>query len=208
MTTMDIQALNHLNPELKQNILDHSSIVSIHENSELLREGQYIKVIPLVISGLIKVYTKHDDKELLLYYIQPEESCIMSFSACLKNNPSQVFAKTEEDTQTILLPVDKVKDWIKVYPELNTLFFQQYNVRYTDLLETIHHVLFDKMDKRLLDYLTNKVNITGKNPLTMSHREIANDLGSAREVISRVMKKLEHEGYIEQHAKQIKLRRI
>lgn len=203
--TSNIKALGLLHPHLEEQIQLHSTIVDLEDQTEILRVGQYIKVIPIVIEGLIKVYTKHEEKELLLYYVQPNESCIMSFSASLKNDPSQIFAKTEEQTKALLLPVNKVQEWIKEYPELNVLFFQQYNMRYNDLLETIHHVLFDKMDKRLYDYLKNKVEITGKNPLTMSHRAIANDLGTAREVISRVMKKLEHEHFIKQYAKQIEV---
>lgn len=203
MTTTDIDVLGLIHPELKEELITHSTLTELEGKTEILRQGQYIKVIPIVLEGLIKVYTKHEDKELLLYYVQPKESCIMSFSASLKNEPSQIFAKTEEGTKALLLPVEKVKHWIKDYPELNTLFFQQFNMRYTDLLDTIHHVLFQKMDIRLYDYLKHKVEVTGKNPISISHRAIANDLGTAREVISRVMKKLEHEEFIKQEAKQI-----
>lgn len=205
MITANIDTLGIIHPELKTQLLAHASLVNLEGETEILRQGQYIKVIPIVLEGLIKVYTKHDAKELLLYYVQPNESCIMSFSASLKNQPSQIFAKTEESTKALLLPVNKIQEWIKSYPELNTLFFQQFNLRYTDLLDTIHHVLFEKMDKRLYDYLKNKVEVTGKNPLLISHRAIANDLGTAREVISRVMKKLEHEGSIKQEAKHIEV---
>lgn len=182
-------ALAHLDPELAQQIISHSTTLDISKNTEILRDGQYVKVIPIVLEGLIKVFTRHEDKELLLYYIQPNESCIMSFAAGLKNQPSRVFAITEEDTQALLLPIDKVTQWIKQFPDINTLFFQQYNIRYSELLDTINHVLFHKMDTRLFNYLKEKSRLTGKNPIKISHRQIANELGTAREVISRVMKK-------------------
>ena len=200
-----LSALSHLNPNLLKEVKDAALVKEIDKNVEILREGQYVKVVPIVLDGLIKVFTRHEEKELLLYYIKPDESCIMSFASSLKNEPSKIFAVTEEDTTALLLPVDKVIKWTKQFPGFNTLFFQQYNLRYSELLDTIHHVLFDKMDKRLYDYLQEKISLTKKNPLKISHRQIANELGTAREVISRVAKKLEHEGKLKQHSDGIEL---
>jgi CRP/FNR family transcriptional regulator len=197
--------LPHLSSELLNEIDLVSSIKYLPANTEILREGQYVKVIPIVISGLIKIFTRYDDKELLLYYIKPEESCIMSFSAGLKNEPSKVVAVTEEDTTIIILPIDKVIKWTKQFTDFNTLFFQQYNLRYSELLDTIQHVLFDKMDVRLYNFIKERVELTNKNPLQISHRQIANEIGTAREVISRTMKKLETEGKVKQHSNSIEL---
>ncbi|MCP9746634.1 Crp/Fnr family transcriptional regulator [Lacihabitans sp. CS3-21] len=197
--------LPNLSIALQEQITNNSALVEIPADTEILREGQYVKVIPLVLEGLVKVFTKYEDKELLLYYIQPNESCIMSFTASLKNEPSKVYAITDENCKLLLLPVDKVAQWIGEFPDLNNLFFQQYNLRYSDLLETINQLLFDKMDKRLLDYLKEKVALTKKNPLKISHRQIASELGTAREVISRVMKKLEQEAKVKQLSTTIEL---
>lgn len=199
------KALAHLNPDLVSEIISSALTKEIPRDNEILRKGQYVKVIPIVVEGLIKVFTRHEDKELLLYYIRPSESCIMSFAASIKNEPSEVFAITEEDTTALLLPVDKVAIWTKQFPDINALFFQQYNLRYSELLDTIHHVLFYKMDKRLFDYLQEKASITKNNPLKMSHRQIANELGTAREVISRTMKKLETEKLVKQHSNGIEI---
>ena len=190
--------LPNLSQALQDQISKNSALVEIPAETEILREGQYVKVIPLVLESLVKVFTKYEDKELLLYYIQPNESCVMSFTASLKNEPSKVYAITDENCKLLLLPVDKVAKWIGEFPDLNNLFFQQYNLRYSDLLETINQLLFDKLDKRLLDYLKEKVALTKKNPIKISHRQIASELGTAREVISRVMKKLEQEAKIKQ----------
>jgi len=199
------KALANMNPDLVSEIMATSTTKEIPRDTEILREGQYVKVIPIVEKGLIKVFTRNEEKELLLYYIKPNESCIMSFAASLKNEPSKVFAVTEEDTTALLLPADKVSRWIKQFPDINTLFFHQYNIRYGELLDTINQLLFDKMDKRLFTYLHEKVNLTNKNPLKISHRQIANELGTAREVISRVMKKLENEGKVKQHTNSIEI---
>jgi CRP/FNR family transcriptional regulator len=197
--------LPNLSQALCDQITNNSALVEIPAETEILREGQYVKVIPLVLEGLVKVFTKYEDKELLLYYIQPNESCVMSFTASLKNEPSKVYAITDENCKLLLLPVDKVAQWIGEFPDLNNLFFQQYNLRYSDLLETINQLLFDKMDKRLLDYLKEKVELTKKNPLKISHRQIASELGTAREVISRVMKKLEREAKVKQFSTAIEI---
>jgi CRP/FNR family transcriptional regulator, anaerobic regulatory protein len=197
--------LPNLSIALQEQITNNATLVEIPADTEILREGQYVKVIPLVLEGLVKVFTKYEDKELLLYYIQPNESCVMSFTASLKNEPSKVYAITDENCKLLLLPVDKVAQWIGEFPDLNNLFFQQYNLRYSDLLETINQLLFDKMDKRLLDYLKEKVSLTKKNPLKISHRQIASELGTAREVISRVMKKLEQEAKVKQLSTTIEL---
>jgi CRP/FNR family transcriptional regulator len=194
-----------LSSALSSEILENSSIVEIPEKIEVIREGQYVKAVPIVTSGLIKVYTRHEDKELLLYYIQPGESCIMTFDACLKNLPSKVYATTEKKSEVLLMSSENVFRWMREYPELNSLFFLQYNIRYSDLLNMINQLLFEKMDTRILEYLKAKLKINDKNPIKISHRQIANDLGTAREVVSRVMKKLEHEGKVKQLATEIKI---
>lgn len=206
---MDVaQSLSYLNPQLVSKIQEASVQKEISKNTEILHEGQFIKVIPIVLEGLIKVYTRYEDRELLLYYIRPNESCIMSFSASIQNEPSQIFAETEEDTIALLLPVNEVAKWIVQFPDINTLFFKQYKQRYGELLDTIHHVLFNRMDVRLYDYLKTKVVLRSENPLKISHQQIANELGTVREVISRVMKKLEMEGLIKQNASTIKILKL
>lgn len=194
-----------LSSQLQQLIFENSKLVDIPAGSEVMREGQYISAIPILTKGLVKVFSRHDDKELLLYYIKPFESCIMTFDASLNNAPSRVYASTEENSSVILMPVDKVFNWMKEYPELNRLFFHQYNVRYSELIEMINQILFDKMDKRLFDYLKSKSEVKKQNPIKISHRQIANDLGTAREVVTRVLKKLELENRVIQDSGSIKI---
>lgn len=198
-------AFPRLNADLISEIESTAIQKEIPKNTEILREGQYVSAVPVVLNGLLKVYKQYEERDLLLYYIKPVESCIMSFAAGLKNEPSTVFALTEEDTTALLLPVDKISGWMSRYPDLNSLFFQQYNLRYAELLDTIQNVLFHKMDQRLYDYLKEKSELLNKNPLKISHRQIAADLGTAREVVSRVMKKLENEEKLEQLANGIKI---
>jgi CRP/FNR family transcriptional regulator len=191
--------LNYLGKELIQEILETSEVKTFPPNTCLVKEGDYIKVIPIVLNGLIKVFTQIEDKELLLYYIQPGQSCIMSFSSGLNNETSKFFAITEEESTVLLIPAYKVAKWVTSAPAINLLFYQQYGLRYSELIDTINRLLYYKLDKRLLDYLIEKVKITGKNPIKISHKEIANELGTAREVVSRLIKKLESQNLIKLH---------
>lgn len=198
-------SFSFLGEEALNELLSIGTIQTIPEGTEVLREGQYVKVVPLVIEGLIKVYTKQEDKELLLYYIQPEESCIMSFSSSLSNDPSKVYAITESETKALLLPATEMNKWIKQFPNLNNLFFGMFKMRYADLLDTINHLIFNKLDQRILLYLKDKSVLTDSKVLQITHKQIASELGTAREVVSRIIKKLEKEGLVLQLQEGIKL---
>lgn len=199
------EALSFLPPNIARDIEAQALEATIEAHEEILREGQFVKVVPIVLEGSIKVFKRYDERELLLYYIRPGESCVMSFHSVLHSAASNVYAVTETATTALLIPATEVSKWVSKSPELNALFFKQYNQRYEELLDTIHDILLNRMDKRLYDYLLEKTALLDQNPLRMSHRQIANDLGTAREVISRVMKKLELEGKVIQHSSSIEL---
>lgn len=199
----DKRILSFLSTELADEIIKNSTIKKFTKGSEILREEQYVKVLPIVISGIVKVFSQFNERELLLYYIEPSQSCVMSFYAALKNTPSKVFAVTEEDSKILLIPVQHIPQWLKKYPDFNELFYNQFNLRYTELLDTISHILIDKMDKRLYVHLKKKLELTKKTVIKMSHSQLANELGTAREVITRVLKKLETEGKVIQKSGEI-----
>lgn len=191
--------------EFIQEILESSSILTIEKGQEIIKQDGFIPGVPIVIDGLIKVSARYDERSLLLYYIKPGESCVMSFSGCLKGIPSLIYATTEAATTAILLPVEKLQEWLRKYPSFNSLFYSQFDIRYTDLLSNIQQILFEKIDVRLFDYLKNKIAITGLGALKMTHQEIADELGTVREVISRIIKKLEAEDKLTQTKDGIKI---
>ena len=127
-------ALSLFNIELRGEITSYSVIKNIPKNTELIGDGQIIKSIPVVLDGLVKVFTKYKEKEFLLYYIQPSESCLLSFITSNKNKPSAFFASTEEDSTILFMPINKVEYWIKKYPDFNTMYFNLFNDRYYDLI--------------------------------------------------------------------------
>lgn len=199
----DKSILSFLKPELVDTILAESDIKAFPKGTEILREEQYVKVLPIVVDGLVKVYSRFDERELLLYYIEPAQSCVMSFYAALNNTPSKVFAVTEEDSKIILIPVQYLPKWLQEYPKFNELFYHQFNLRYSELLTTISNLLLDKMDKRLYEHLIRKTEMIHTKTIKISHGQLANELGTAREVVSRVMKKLETEGKVTQNSGEI-----
>ena len=139
----DRKIFSGLKPELQEKIIAESVVEEIPKGTEILKEAQYVKVLPIVISGLVKVYSSFDEKDLLLYYIEPAQSCVMTFYAALKNTPSKVYATTEEDSKLLLIPVRHLPSWLKEYPDFNELFYNQFNLRYSELLNTIGHLLLD-----------------------------------------------------------------
>lgn len=190
--------LNNLPKELIDEMEQYGSVMPFKSGTEILRQGQYVKQIPLVLEGIVKVFTRQDEKELLLYYIESGESCIMSFTAGLADSPSKVFALTEENTLVLLMPADKMNQWLKTFPAINQLFYKLYNQRYCSLLETINDLLFNRLDQRLLNYLMEMSRHKNTKFLYIRHKQIAAEMGTVREVISRVLKKLELEGKIRQ----------
>jgi len=189
--------LPFLSMQLLEKLERTSGIKTFPAGTTILQAETYVKAIPIVLKGLVKVFIQYEDRELLLYYIQAKESCVVSFSAGIQGSLSTAFAITEEETEILLLPVEQLEDIRREYPEINRLFFEQYNHRYLDLLDSLRHLLFDKMDIRLYHYLQEKARLTKHNPLKLTHRQIANEMGTAREVISRLLKKLEKEGKVQ-----------
>jgi CRP/FNR family transcriptional regulator len=179
--------------------------IDVENDTQLLDIGSYVHSVPLVLSGLIRVSRREEDKELLLYYIHPGEMCIMSFSACCISSASQIVATTIEPTTLILLPSVELRSWLQKYPTFNNFIYSQFNSRYLDLIDTINQLIFNKLDERLLHYIKEKEAQHKTNTILISHQQIANDLGTAREVVSRLMKKLEREGIIEQGRNYVKI---
>lgn len=198
-------SLASLEDELVLSILEESDLKIFQKDTVLIREGQYLKHLPVIIDGIVKVYSQYDDKELLLYYIKPKQSCIISFAAATYNQPSKIFAITEEESKILLLPTNKVGEWTSRFPRFSQLFFDLYNQRYLDLLDTINQLVFQVLDQRILSYLIEKSELLDSDIIKITHRLIANDLGTAREVVSRVVKKLEKEQKIMQTAEGIKI---
>ncbi len=185
-------------PELVEKLQQYSIRKNYPAGSVILNENAYIRAIPIVTRGSIKVIrTDEDGREILLYYIKSGESCIMSFLGGLHNETSKVKAEVEEDAEILFLPIDKVSLFIREYPQWLDYIFRLYHKRFEELLDMVNAIAFKKVDERLLGLLHKKSELTGTRILQVTHEQLANELGTARVVVSRLLKQLEEEGVVQ-----------
>ncbi len=183
---------------LQQDIISNCGVHAFQKGDIILTEGGHVQHIPMVVSGLVKVYKEDGEgNELLLYYINQGESCIMSATSCVQHQTSSVKAVIEEDAEILLVPAEKALEYGRTYPTWNTFFFGLFNQKYDELLHVIGILTFGNKEARLLDYLQKKSAVSESKTLSLTHQNIADDLGSSREVISRLLKKMEKEGVLE-----------
>lgn len=184
-------------PELMAKLRQHSILKSYEAGSVILNENAHVRSIPIVINGTLKVIrTDEDGREILLYYIKAGESCIMSFLGGLHNETSKVKAEVEDDAEILFLPTDKVSVFIKEHPEWLDYIFRLYHKRFEELLEIVNAIAFKKVDERMLNLLQKKKELTGSDVLNITHEQLANELGTARVVVSRLLKQLEENGKV------------
>ena len=184
-------------PEIKEKLSSYGIAKTFSEGDIILNENAYINAIPIVTKGSIRVLrTDEDGREILLYYIKAGESCIMSFLGGLHHDTSKVKAIAEEETEILFIPVDKVSLLIKEYPEWLDYIFRLYHKRFEELLEVVNAVAFKKMDERLLNFIKKKCELTNSRTIYLTHEQLANELGTARTVVSRLLKQMEDEGLV------------
>lgn len=184
-------------PELVEKLYAYGIVKKFPAGSVILNENAHIRSIPIVTQGIIKVIkTEEDGKEILLYYINAGESCIMSFLGGIHHETSKVKAEVEEDAELLLLPIDKVNLFIKEYPQWLDYIFRLYHKRFEELLEVVNAIAFKKVDERLLDLLNKKYLLSQSKIIHTTHEQLANELGTARVVVSRLLKQLEDAGKV------------
>lgn len=184
-------------PELIAKLYANSIMKTYEAGSVILNENAHIRAIPIVTKGSMKVIrTEEDGREILLYYIKAGESCIMSFLGGMHNETSKVKAEVEEDAEILFLPIDKVSLFIKEYPQWLDYIFRLYHKRFEELLEIVNAIAFKKVDERLLNLLHKKVELTDHKIIAITHEQLANELGTARVVVSRLLKQLEDQGTV------------
>ena len=207
MLTKDIlkQVKLFSEPELQEKILEHCELQVLEKGDVVVREGQYVKVVPIVISGIIRVFQTKEDREILLYYVEPNQTCMMSLSACFFNNESPSQAVAIEKTEVLIVPTRFITQWQKEYASWNNFVIKTFRNRYDELLNTFESVAFDHVDKRVIEYLECRISKQQTNEIKISHQQLANELGTTRVVISRILKQFELDGKVELHRGMIKI---
>lgn len=193
-------------PELIKEIEEVGFKKTIPAGDALIDFGQYIKTIPLVYDGKIKIFREDEEgHELFLYYLYPGEACAISLVCSTNDKISMVKAMTTEETKVLAIPIKYMNEFMAKYPSWYRFVISSYSSRMEEMLHTIDSIAFRKMDERLLDYLDKTVEATGSRYIKGTHQEIAYELNTSREVISRLLKQLEKRGLIKISRNQIEV---
>jgi len=193
-------------PALIKEIQQFGEIKSFREGDLIMDYGKYIRMMPIVTKGSLKVLRMDETgNEILLYYLSSNESCSMAYSCCLEAKKSEVKAIAEEDGELIAIPHTKLDEWLCKYPSWKNYIMRSFNERFLELLKSIESIAFHKLDERLIAYLREKQRLSGSSVIKASHYLIADELATSRVVVSRLLKQLENEGKILLYRNEIKL---
>ncbi len=193
-------------PELIQEIQDFGILQTFSEGELIMDYGKYIRMMPIVLKGTVKVLRlDEDNNEILLYYLSSSESCSMAYSCCVEAKKSEVKAMAEDDVELIGIPHTKLDEWLCKYPSWKNYVMRSFNERFIELLKSIESIAFHKLDERLIAYLKEKKRLSGSSVIKASHNIIADELATSRVVISRLLKQLENNKKIILYRNEIKL---
>jgi CRP/FNR family transcriptional regulator, anaerobic regulatory protein len=197
---------NIFEPELLRELEGKGKILQVAAGGAILSMGQIVKQIPLIVEGTVKVSRMDEDgRELLLYYVNPNESCAMTFTCCMQQFPSEIQAVAEDDVTILAVPVSVMDEWLVKYPTWKAFVMRTIRARFNEMLKTIDQITFQKLDERLIRYLKDKTTMTRSAVINLSHQQIADELATSRVVISRLLKKLENDKKVILFRNQIKV---
>ena len=204
---MDVNRIRQLFPTLEEGLLEeiveHGTVKEVKAGETLLKVGQTIRSTMLIIDGLVKLFREDDEgKEFFIYHLDAGQACSLSMVCAAKHETSEVLAKALTDATVLAIPLDYMDQWMSKYKSWYQFVITSYRNRFEELLKTIDAIAFTGMDERLEYYLEKQVEKLGNN-LKITHQEIANDLNSSREVISRLLKKMEAKGLLTIHRSSI-----
>jgi len=210
MSNLSVAEFQQLFPDIYERstvevILETAKLKKLRADDWMVDIGDPIVYMPLLLKGQLRILREDEEgHELLLYYIRPGETCAMSLTCCSGNAVSNVRAVAEEDTELLLLPIQIIDEWTTKYPSFKSFILKTYQKRFEELLNTIDSIAFHNLDDRLTQLLKQKSEKEGSE-LKTTHQELANQLNSSREVISRLLKQMERKGKIQMGRNKITL---
>lgn len=193
-------------PALIEEISSVANIIDFEEGDRLIEIGQYIRQMPLLITGAIKIL--REDKaegELLLYFLEKGDTCAMTLACCMGQTKSEIRAIAETKGTLAMIPIGKMEEWLGRYKSWRNFVFTSYNKRLSEMLSAIDNLAFMKMDERLLNFLKEKAKVNKSAVIVNTHQEIAYELNTSRVVVSRLLKALENEKLIKLNRNNIEL---
>jgi len=189
---------NLTDPKLVDCLLEKGQFSTFEHGKTLMEPGQFVKAVPLVLEGSIKIMRMDEDgKELFLYYLETGETCALSLTCCSAARPSEIKAVVEKKASLLFIPIQLHEQLVDEYKQWKDFVSSTYQHRFQELLTVLDAVAFKRMDERLMNYIVTKMKQLKSNELHTTHQEVANELGTAREVISRLLKQLEKKKWIE-----------
>jgi len=180
-------------PGFKEELLQHGKLLSFNKGDVIVRDGQYVKFLPIVLKGAIRVYQQSEDREILLYYVRAEETCTMSLAAAYFNNKSTSHGVVTEPTEVLIFPASLIDQWQLKYPSWNRYVTEMFRTRYDELINSFQGIAFAHMDVRVMEYLKKKGLKDDSKSVDLSHQQLADELGTTRVVISRILKDYERQ---------------
>lgn len=193
-------------PELLKEINEIAIQKEVKAGEELIKYNDYIRSMPLILKGSIKILREDENgDELLLYFLEKGDTCAMTLACCLGDKKSEIKAIAEIDSTLLMIPIQKMEEWSSKYKSWRNFVFDSYHHRLMEVLQSIDNIAFSKLDSRLIKYLEHKKEVFNSNYIEITHQDIASDLNSSRVVISRLLKKLENQKKIELYRNAIKL---
>jgi CRP/FNR family transcriptional regulator len=193
-------------PEFKEELLQHGKLVTFKKGDIIVRDGQYVKFLPIVIKGAIRVFQQKEDREILLYYVRAEETCTMSLAAAYFNNKSTSNGVVTEPTEILIFPADLISQWQLKYSSWNKYVMHMFRKRFDELISSLQGIVFEHINLRVLKYLNEKALKEGSKCIDISHHQLASELGTTRVVISRILKEYERQKKIKLFRGRIEMR--
>ena len=195
-------------PDLLREMEIHGKPLHLKEGETFMEHGEKVTAVPLLLKGSLRISRPDESgKDLLLYYINSSESCAMSFTCCMQALPSEVKATAETDVDLLAIPIACMEDWFSKFPGWRSFVLRTIRNRFQEMLSAIDQLAYQNLDSRLLHFLKEKSRASGSRLINLSHEQIALELASSREVISRLLKKLENEQVLLLYRNQIRLLR-
>ena len=180
-------------PEFREELLQHGEVVVLKKGDVIVKDGQYVKFLPIVLKGAIRVFQQKEDREILLYYVKADETCTMSLAAAYFDNKSTSHGVAIEPTEVLIFPASLIHGWQLKYPSWNKYVMHMFRRRYDELVNSFQGIVFDHIPDRVMEYLKRKSESEKNRHLNISHQQLAHELGTTRVVISRILKQFERE---------------
>lgn len=195
-------------PGLEEEVLTYAMVLKAAAGEVFIRQGQYLKVLPLLIRGSMRVIQQSDEREILLYAVRPGETCIMSLSSCFFNTPSPSQAIIDAPSEILCIPAGLVREWQRKYDSWNEFVIRTFQGRYNELLDLFSNVVFTNIETRIVHYLSTCAAQQQTKHIPVTHLALANALGTTRVVVSRILKRFEEEGRVKLQRSHIEIIRL